>query len=133
MLAIVKESLMNPRMAGYWATTGLLAAVLFGSGAGALTQQESLVEAMVHLGFPIYVMRILGTWYVSAAVALVVPGLPLVKEWAYAGVVFAMTGAFASHVFAGDAIAESVPSVVLISLAVASYLLRPASRRLGAA
>ena len=122
---------MSPRTVGYWAITGLLAVVLFGSGVGALTQQESLVEIMVHLGFPIYVMRILGAWYVSAAVALVVPGLPRVKEWAYAGVVFAMSGAFAAHLFAGDAIADWAPSLVLTSLAVASYVLRPASRRLG--
>ena len=127
-----KLDAVTARTVGYWASTGLLAVALFGSGLGALTRQEFLVEAMEHLGFPLYVMRILGTWYVSAAVALVVPGLPRVKEWAYAGVIFAMTGAFASHVFAGDAIADHAPSLVLTSLAVASYVLRPASRRLGA-
>ena len=133
MLAIVKESLKHPRTAGYWATTGLLALALTGSGIGALTLQESLVEIMQHLGFPSYVGPILGAWYIAAAVAFVAPGLPLAKEWAYAGVVFAMTGAFASHLLAGDGFTEFAPSVVLISLAVASHVLRPASRRLGAA
>lgn len=52
------------------------------------------------------------------------------KEWAYAGVVFAMTGTFASHLFAGDGFAESAPSVALTALAIASYVLRPADRRL---
>ena len=123
---------MNARTVGYWASTGLLSVALFGSGLGALTRQEFLVEAMEHIGFPLYVMRILGTWYVIAAVALVVPAFPRVKEWAYAGIIFAMTGALASHYFSGDGIADFVPPVVLASLAVASYLLRPASRRLRA-
>lgn len=121
---------MNKRTIGYWAVTGLLALNLFGSGLGALTQQQFLVEIMTHLGFPLYVMRILGTSYVFAAIALVVPGLVWVKEWAYAGVVFAMTAAFASHVFSGDGFADSIGCLVVLSLAVASYVLRPPSRRL---
>lgn len=83
---------MKNRIIAYWIVTGLLAVALLGSGIGALTRQKFLVEAMQHLGFPLYVMRILGTWYVIAAVALVVPGLARVKEWAYAGIIFAMTG-----------------------------------------
>jgi len=129
----IKESLMNKQTAAYWAVTGLLALDLFGSGLGALTRQEFLVEIMEHLGYPLYIMRILGTAYVLAAVALVVPRLPRVKEWAYAGVFFAMTGAFASHAFSGDAFVDYVGALIVMSLAVASYLLRPASRRLGAA
>ncbi len=117
-------------MVGYWLTTGLLAVAMFGSGLGAVTQQEFLVEIMEHLGYPRYMMSIMGTWYISAAVALVVPGLARVKEWAYAGIIFAMTGAFASHLFSGDAIADYAPSLVIASLAVSSYVLRPASRRL---
>lgn len=120
------------RTAAYWAVTGLLALAMFGSGLGALTKQESLVESMVHLGYPPYVGLILGSWYVSAAIALVVPGLPLVKEWAYAGLVFAMTGAFASHLSAGDGFADFAPSLVLTALVVTSYVLRPANRRLHA-
>jgi hypothetical protein len=81
---------MNTRTAVYWAVTGLLALALSGSGFGALIKLESLVETMEHLGYPTYVGPIPGFWYVSAAIALVVPGLPLVKEWAYAGLVFAM-------------------------------------------
>ena len=88
------------------------------------------VEIMERIGYPNYVGRILGAWYVGAAVALVVPGVPRVKEWAYAGVIFAMTGAFASHIFSGDAIADFAPSLVLILLTVASYSLRPVNRRL---
>jgi len=118
------------RNVSYWAVSGPLALILCGSGLGAITQQDFLIEIMTHLGFPLFIMGVLGTWYVGAAVAIIVPGLPWVKEWAYAGVVFAMTGAFVSHVVAGDTFAEIAPSVVILSLAAASYLLRPASRRL---
>jgi len=129
---LTKESLMNTRTAVYWAATGLLALAMFGSGLGALIKLESLVETMQHLGYPTYVGPILGLWYVSAAIALVVPGLPLVKEWAYAGLIFAMTGAFASHLFAGDGFADYAPSLVLTALVVTSYVLRPANRQLRA-
>lgn len=121
---------MNARAIAYWSTTGLLSVALLGSGIGKLTAQAPLLESMAHLGYPTYLLGILGSWYVGAAVAVLAPGLGRVKEWAYAGVVFAFTGAFASHLAAGDAVAESAPTLVLTALAVASYLLRPASRRL---
>lgn len=121
---------MNARTIGYWASTGLVAVAMLGGGFGKLTQAEPLVESMNHLGYPLYLMTILGTWYALAAVALLAPGLGRLKEWTYAGIVFAMTGAFASHVLAGDPVGQSAPTLVLTGLAVASYVLRPASRRL---
>lgn len=124
---------MTAKNIAYWATTGLLSVAMLGSGVGKLTQQEPLVQSMEHLGFPLYMMTILGVWYVLAPVALLAPRLGRLKEWAYAGVVFAMTGAFAAHILAGDGVAMAAPTLVLTALAVASYLLRPASRQLGAA
>ena len=124
-----KKSLVNKQTA-YWAVTGLLALNLFGSGLGALTRQGFLVEITQGLGFPLYIMGFLGTAYIFAAVALIVPRFPRVKEWAYAGVVFAMTGALASHIFSGDAFAQSLGSLIVMSFAVASYVLRPPSLRL---
>jgi len=121
---------MNMKSIAYWAVTGLLTFILSFSGIGALTRQEFLIEAMQHIGFPLYVMPILGTAYVLAAIAIIVPGLPRLKEWAYAGVIFAMTGAFASHVSIGDSFAEMAPPLVILSLNVASYVLRPNSRRI---
>ena len=122
---------MNAKTIGYWATTGLSSAAILGSGVAKLTGQAPLVEAMTHLGYPLYVMQILGFWYVGAAVALLAPGLPRLKEWAYAGVTFALTGATYSHLAAGDPVAEAAPTLVLLALALASWALRPASRRLG--
>ena len=121
---------MNKLTAGYWVATALLALDLLVSGLGALTKQDFLIEIMTHLGYPLYVMPILGTAYVLAAIALVIPGHPWVKEWAYAGVVFAMTAALASHVFSGDGFDSFAPPLVIIFLLVASYMLRPQSRRL---
>lgn len=122
---------MNMKSIAYWGVTGLLTFVLSFSGIGALTRQDFLIEAMQHLGFPLYVMPILGTAYVLAAIAIIIPGLPRLKEWAYAGVVFAMTAAFVSHVSIGDSFAEMAPPLVILSLNVASYVLRPNSRRIG--
>jgi hypothetical protein len=85
---------------------------------------------MEHLGFPLYILTILGFWYVLAPIALLAPGLGRLKEWAYAGVVFAMTGGFASHILAGDSFGAAAPPLVLAALAVGSYLLRPSSRQM---
>jgi hypothetical protein len=60
------------------------------------------VELVTKLGFPLYVLTILGVWKVLGAVALVVPGFPRLKEWAHAGIFFLMTGATMSHAFAND-------------------------------
>ena len=125
-----KKTRLNIKSIVYWLATGLLTFILSFSGIGALTRQEFLIEAMQHLGFPLYIMPILGTAYVLGAIAIIVPGFPRLKEWAYAGVVFAMTAAFASHVSIGDSFAEMAPPLVILSLNVASYVLRPNSRRI---
>ena len=121
---------MNAKTTTYWITTGLLSFALLGSGFGKLSQAPELVANMDRLGYPTYLLTILGAWALLAVVALLAPGFARVKEWAYAGVVFQMTGAFASHVAVGDALAESIAPLVLLGLAAASWALRPASRRL---
>lgn len=125
-----KKLATNMKSIAYWAVTGLLTFILAFSGIGALTRQDFLVEAMQHIGFPLYVMPILGTAYVLAAIAIIFPGLARLKEWAYAGVFFAMTGAFASHVSIGDSFAEMAPPLVILAITIASYILRPKSRRI---
>lgn len=115
---------------GYWVVTVLVALPLLGSGFANLTLQPPIVESMAHLGYPEWFPRILGTWKLLAVVALLAPGFPKVKEWAYAGITFAMSGAFASHLFAGDGFGQSVAPLVVLGFALASYALRPESRRL---
>lgn len=120
---------MKAKTITYWATTGLLSFALLSSGAMDLAGSQPLQESMARLGYPIYLMTILGFWMVAASVVLVVPRLGRLKEWAYAGIVFNMTGAFVSHLFAGDPFAQATPSLVLTGLAVASYALRPMARQ----
>jgi hypothetical protein len=78
----------------------------------------------------VYFCVILGTWKVLGAVALLFPGTPRLKEWAYAGAVFDFTGAAASHLSMGDDASKLVAPIVLTLLTVASWALRPTSRRL---
>lgn len=117
---------MNWKKLGYWASTGLLAFFLLANAAMKLSGAEPLVESMKALGYPTYLLTILGSWYLAGAIALLAPGFAKVKEWAYAGITFAFTGAFASHVLAGEPIGTALPAVVALGLAAASYLLLPA-------
>ncbi|MGH1339974.1 MAG: DoxX family protein [Nannocystales bacterium] len=117
------------KLVAYWATTGLLSLALVGSGIAKLTLMPALVESMEHLGFPTHLLRMLGFWMLPGAAALLVPRMPRLKEWAYAGVVFQMTGAAAAHLLVGDTIGQAFPPIFLTMLAVASYLLRPGDRR----
>jgi hypothetical protein len=75
-------------------------------------------------------MIILGLWKVAGAGAILLPRTPLLKEWAYAGIVFDLTGAAASHAFSGDPPSNVITPLVILGLAAASWALRPASRRL---
>lgn len=93
-------------------------------------QPAELMEGMRHLGYPDYFATVLGLWKIAGAIAVLAPGLPLLKEWAYAGIVFDLTGAAASHAFAGDDAGKVITPMVLVVIAAASWWLRPESRRL---
>lgn len=125
-----KNSESKKHIITFWVITGILAFILAFSGFGALTKLDFLVEAMQHIGFPFYVMKILGTAYLLAAIAILFPRFPKLKEWAYAGVMFAMIAATAIHISIGDTFAEIGPPVMIASLTVASYMLRPERFRL---
>jgi uncharacterized membrane protein YphA (DoxX/SURF4 family) len=125
---------MNTRVIAYWATTAVLAFFLLSGAAGELTHQWGTLETTTILGYPMYLLTIIGFWKVLGALALLVPRFPRLKEWAYAGIFFNMTGAAASHAFSGDygVYAYHVIATLAIAvLAVASWALRPPSRRLG--
>ena len=122
---------MDTKTMGYWTTTGLLAFFLASGGALQLARVPANVEGVVQLDYPVYVTTIVGFWKVLGAVALLWPRLPRLKEWAYAGAFFELTGAAASHAFSGDALGHVILVSSLSLLVVASWALRPASRRLG--
>ena len=85
---------------------------------------------MTHLGYPLYFASILGMWKLLGAIAIVAPGLPRVKEWAYAGFFFDLTAAAASRAFVGDSSADVIAPLVFLVLVLASWMLRPPSRKL---
>jgi DoxX-like family len=118
------------RVVAYWTTTAVLAAECFVGGVMGALRLQPFKGVVTHLGYPPYFMTILGVCYVSAGVVLLAPRLPLVKEWAYAGLIFIYTGATASHIWVGDDAKTLVGPLIFVGLTVVSWALRPRRRRL---
>jgi len=127
------ESKLGPRLIAFWATTAIFCAVVGFSGVSHFTHASSMVEAMIGLGYPLYFMTIIGLAKMAGVVAVLAPGLPRLKEWAYAGITFNLAGASASHAFSGDGFDHAVRPAGILVLCLASYLLRPVSRRVASA
>ncbi|WP_042392032.1 DoxX family protein [Streptacidiphilus carbonis] len=115
---------------GYWVATGLVTAELGVGGIWDVLRISEVRVTVVHLGYPEYFLVLLGVWKMLGALALLAPRLPLLKEWAYAGVVFTDTGAIVSHLHVGYALGELAILIPLLALTAGSWWLRPASRRL---
>ena len=118
------------RNLAYWITTVLGPASFVMGGVIQLTGAPEVAATMSHLGYPLYFAKILGVWKILGAVAVVAPGLPRLKEWAYAGFVFDLTAAAASHAYAGDPVADIIAPLAFLGMVLASWALRPESRRL---
>ncbi|MBL0744701.1 DoxX family protein [Chryseolinea lacunae] len=119
----------------YWVSTLWLALGMISTGGVQLVKAKEgagALDSMVHLGYPDYILTILGVWKILGVVALLIPRFPLVKEWAYAGFFFAMSGAIFSHLAVGDAVVESLPPLLLLVLTVLSWHFRPADRKIAA-
>jgi uncharacterized membrane protein YphA (DoxX/SURF4 family) len=123
---------MNARNAAYWTSTTIIFLGFLSNGVACLLRVEAPAKLIAELGYPPYFLTILGAWKVLGALALLAPGLPRVKEWAYAGIVFNLTGAAFSHAACGHPVGQAAVPLVLAAIAVASWALRPASRVLGA-
>jgi hypothetical protein len=119
------------RRTAYWATTGLAALALGAAGAADLLRVPAIMESLAHLGYPAYFVTILGTGQLLGAAAILAPGLPRVKEWAYAGIVFTLTGAALSHAAFRDPVAEVLVPLALLCAVIVSWALRPAHRTSG--
>jgi uncharacterized membrane protein YphA (DoxX/SURF4 family) len=124
---------MTARNIGYWITTVLLAFAFIPAGIFYFAGAKEPLEGLKELGYPAYLLMILGFWKIGGGIVVLLPRTPLLKEWAYAGITFNLTGAVASHVFAGDPPAKSIAPLVILGIAVASWALRPESRRLPSA
>jgi uncharacterized membrane protein len=86
----------------YWTATGLLSVGMLGSGISQLLHVKEMDELIAHVGYPLYFMYIIGVWKILGVLVLLIPKFKLVKEWAYAGFFFLMTGALVSHLAIGD-------------------------------
>ena len=116
---------------GYWVTTIWLALGMFSTGIVQIIKMpHEAIENVQRLGYPVYLVTILGVWKILGVAAILAPRMPLVKEWAYAGFFFTMTGAFISHLVVRDPFGEIFPSVLLLLLTIVSWFLRPESLQL---
>lgn len=113
----------------FWASTAIVALMLLGS-LSYLTGSEQVVSGFARAGYPQHLRIVLGIAKPAAAIVLLLPGLALLKEWAYAGVAFALIMAFISAWASGEPVQTLVLPPILLALLVVSYVTRPASRRL---
>lgn len=113
----------------YWIATGWLALGMLSTGVVQLLKTKEEAELMTHLGYPLYFLTILGIWKILGVIAVLIPEFPLLKEWAYAGFFFAMSGAIISHLAMDDAAKEYFGPVLLLALTIVSWYFRPASRK----
>ena len=116
----------------YWITTAWLALGMVSTAVVQLIQMKEETDMMTRLGYPLYLLTLLGVWKILGVIAVLVPRFPLLKEWAYAGFFFAMSGAIISHIAVGDSATALFGPTLLIVLTVVSWYFRPESRKLSA-
>ncbi len=114
----------------YWITTVFLSIGMTAGGVQQMLQIGGYNEIVSSLGYPLYVLSILGVWKLLGVVTILIPRFLLLKEWAYAGFFFAMSGAFISHLAVGQPFTEALPSLLLLSVTVLSWYFRPADRKI---
>jgi uncharacterized membrane protein YphA (DoxX/SURF4 family) len=118
------------KIVAYWVTTIFGPASFIMGGFLFSTRNAQITATLSHLGYPIYFASILGAWKVLGAIAVVIPRLPRLKEWAYAGFFFDLTSAAASRFFVGDGVTDILAPIGFLALVIASWALRPESRKL---
>jgi hypothetical protein len=115
----------------YWVTTGFLAFGMLAQGLTQVSHAKGYADMIVvHLGYPTYFLNIIGVWKILGVIAILIPRFKLLKEWAYAGFFFVMSGALFSHIASGDPVKDMVPASVLLILIVVSWYFRPENRKI---
>jgi uncharacterized membrane protein YphA (DoxX/SURF4 family) len=127
------DSSTTKRATGYWIATTLSSLLFAVPGVALLVRVPHFTQDMAHLGYPSYFLDVLGTWKILGALLILVPGLPRLKEWAYAGMVFDATTAALSRAEMGDGAVKIIAPLIITALVLFSWKLRPAGRVLMAA
>jgi hypothetical protein len=115
------------RVATIWLALGM-----FSTGAAQIFKLKTgagAADSIAHLGYPLYILTLLGIWKILGVVAILIPKTPLLKEWAYAGFFFVMTGGIFSHIASGNSVVDMLPALLLLILTIVSWYFRPADRK----
>jgi uncharacterized membrane protein YphA (DoxX/SURF4 family) len=120
---------MNSRRIGYWTSTLVVAFIFISSGICYVIGLPQVVAGVVHLGYPPYFVTLLGTWKVLGGIAILLPGFARLKEWAYAGMIFDLTGAAFSSTAIGNAWWHILAPLSVAAVVVVSWALRPPGDR----
>lgn len=118
------------RIIAYWITTAIIALQVSAGAYFDLTRFPAFSQIAQHLGYPLYLLTILGVARILALIALLAPGFPRLKEWTYAGLFFEFTVAVISHITMGDGPEVWISPLSFAALLMASWYLRPTSRKL---
>lgn len=113
----------------YWIATIFLSFGMLAGGIQQVLQIGGYNEIVTKLGYPLYLLSIIGTWKIIGVVVILIPKYKLVKEWAYAGFFFVMTGAAISHIIVGQPFVEAMPALVLLVAIIVSWYFRPTDRK----
>lgn len=113
-------------IATLWLSLGMISTAIV----QLLKMKEEVNKTSLNLGYPLYFLTIIGVWKLLGVIAVLIPKFPLLKEWAYAGFFFVMTGAIISHLAVGDEIKEYFGPTLLLILTIISWHFRPNDRRI---
>lgn len=114
----------------YWIVTIFLSIGMLAGGIQQMLQIGGYKEIITKLHYPLYVLSILGVWKILGVIAILIPKFPLLKEWAYAGFFFAMSGAAVSHFAVGQSFTEAFPALILLIVTILSWYFRPSDRKI---
>lgn len=120
---------MNAKQIGYWVSLVLFSLAMGFGGVADLLKSPEILDSLKKLGYPEYLGLILGVWKIGGVIAILLPRLGLLKEWAYAGFFFDLTGASISHVMVQDDMPKVIIPLVILAIGGCSWWLRPESRR----
>lgn len=114
----------------YWIFTIWMALGMVSTAIVQLMKNKDELANFTNLGYPAYLMIMIGVWKILGVIAVLIPKRPLLKEWAYAGFFFVMSGALISHIIIGDTLGRTLPALLLLVLVLISWYFRPADRKI---